>query len=81
MLKRLIPILILLFLLAACTATQSEPTAAPTLEIPVALPTEAPVATTPPTDMPVPTEIPAATETQQRQLLMVQIISQPMSIH
>ncbi len=61
MLKRLIPILILLLLLAACTATPSEPTAAPTLEVPI-VPTEAPADTPAPTDIPAPTEIPATAE-------------------
>ena len=40
MLKRIIPILLALILLSACSPAQSEPTSAPTIEVPTALPTE-----------------------------------------
>ncbi|HSQ27518.1 MAG TPA: DUF3048 domain-containing protein [Anaerolineales bacterium] len=63
MLKRIIPILLALILLGACNTVQIEPTSAPTIEVPTALPTELPTATTSPTEVPPPTDIPAATET------------------
>ncbi len=63
MLKKTLVILVALSLLSACSPGNIQPTAAPTIEEPVIVPTDVPTATTAPTDTPVPTEIPTATET------------------
>lgn len=63
MLKRFLPIILIMFLLGACTPNPSEPPNQPTEVLPATTPTEVSTATTAPTDTPAPTEVPTATET------------------